>query len=149
MKADLEGHQRGLNFSGQAWGDGTHTDMGAYEALPVPVSLWLPDGGPADIGEGQALAVAWRMEPPAGTTIRLRLVKAGRPVGDLGEYSDAAGNATATITLPAPLATDAYYAIVGEDALIPIYTSATAFFTITGTGADPAAAAPGAWTLYE
>lgn len=146
--ADISGVQRKLRAApGQNRGDGSGTDMGAYEALPKPVAVWLPDGGPPDIRHGQTLSVNWRNDPEAGSSARLRLYRGGKYYCDLGIFkADAGTSGTASVTLPVPLITDDTYTIKSISLVSNSYASNTAVFKITGFAAN-AVPAP-AWLKY-
>lgn len=135
---DFTGIQRGLKAApGLTRGDGSGVDMGAYEALPKPVSVWLPDGGPPDIRHGQILNVCWQNDPEAGSSARLRLYRGGKYSCELGIFkSDTGTSGTASVTLPVPLITDDTYTIKSISLVSNSYASDTAAFKVTGFSAN-------------
>lgn len=132
--ADFDGHQRALKSNATTKGDGSGADIGAYENLPKPVAIWLPNGGPpGGARDGHTLSVSWTMDPPAGTKIRLALRKGQTLIRDLGQFTSTTGSATSTVTLPAMLYTGSDYLISGASVTSATLASATASFKITGS----------------
>jgi len=80
----------GLPVRGKVWrtqgvhGDGTHTDIGAYEFNPGPLSLWVPaEDEPGR--SGRPLTVLWASAADAGIgSFMLELLQGGLPVAGLG-----------------------------------------------------------------
>lgn len=147
-RQDFDGIQRGLRGSSSLGrGDGSEVDLGAYEALPMPVAVWLPGGGPETIRHGESLSVAWRCAAPAGSDLRLRLYRDGQYTCDLGIFRSATGTATSMITLPVPLISGDHYAIKGISLVSNLYSAMTGDFRIAGFA--PNGVAPERWRKYE
>jgi hypothetical protein len=146
IKADFKGVQRGLKGVPPLRGDGSAIDIGAFEYIPKPVGVWLPDGGPDDIRTGDAIDVAWQMEvETAGTTVGLRLFRDGVPLTDFGRFSSGTSTGLTQVVLTdAALTSDRYY-ILGASALNPFLSSRTAQFAVTA----PNAIRSHYWRLYD
>jgi len=145
VKADFGGVQRGLKTSYVPGGAGP-TDIGAFEFVPKPVAVWLEDGGPDQIAEGQKLAVGWTLDLyQAGTAINLRLIKNGYVIDDFGDFWNPAGADIESITLPAPLAWLGEYRLEGRSSYDHSLTFTSPPFAIQGT--LPNAARRG-WAAY-
>lgn len=148
LKDDYDGHQRRLKVLGKSLGDGTFTDIGAFEALPMPVAVWVPYGGPpGGIKEGLPLTVDWILTAPAGTAIRLWLLKGQMFVCDLGQFSATGGVVTSTVNVPGALATGSDYTILGISVYNHDLGLSSPAFTITGSRRN--AVGGGAWTRYD
>jgi len=146
VKADFSGVQRGLKTSAVPGGAGA-TDIGAFEFVPKPVAVWLQDGAPDQIVEGQKLAVGWALDLyQAGTAINLRLIRNGQVIDDFGDFWNPAGVAIETIVLPAPLAWLGEYRIEGRCSYDTSQTFTSPPFAIQGT--LPNAARRG-WAAYQ
>ena len=149
LKADPDGHQRGLKAGQPGKGDGSGMDIGAFEALPKPVAVWLPDGGPPQINDGDQLVVSWVLEPPADTSVRLRLYAGGTYLTDLGRYTPLTADAY-PIQLPKPVYTRTDYtirAISIANTQGVSYISETPAFTIFGTKKNAVPAHD--WKMYQ
>jgi hypothetical protein len=146
VKADFSGVQRGLKTTTVPGQPGA-TDIGAFEFVPKPVAVWLQDGAPDQIIEGQKLAVGWALDLyQAGTAINLRLIKDGQVIDDFGDFWNPAGVAIETIALPAPLAWLGEYRIEGRSSFDPSQTFISPPFAIQGT--LPNAVRRG-WAAYQ
>lgn len=144
LTADFEGHQRGLKAAPTSGGNGSGADIGAYEALPKPVAVWLPNGGPpGKIMEGQSLTVSWLLDPAAGTAIHLFLRSGATIIKDYGTFTAAGGSATTTLNLPSRLTSGAGYTILGRSAATSAWSS-SASIKITGSNA----VSPQSWLSY-
>lgn len=129
LVSDPDGHQRGLKgATGAGRGDGSNNDIGAYEALPKPVAIWLPSGGPATIYGGKPLDVAWELAPPAGTAVHLYLMRNGTNVADLGKFYSAQGRVN--VVLPRISSANADFSILAAGLPAAGYYSSTPRFKI-------------------
>lgn len=147
LKFDMLNRQRGLKAATQPRGDGSGYDIGAYEVLPKPVAVWLPNGGPAAVPEGQQLRVSWSLEPTAGTAINLRLMRGGRLITDYGNFSSAAGFAWNNLKIPMHLIASANYIISGISLADRSLCSNSAPFAVQGSILN--AVTPTSWLQYE
>ena len=110
VRADIKGVQRGLKGVQEPRGDGSGVDIGAFEYIPKPVAVWLPDGGPELIHSGDELTVAWEMETgSAGTAIVLQLYDGENRVADLGAFWNPAGADRSVVRLPGGIFGGAYF----------------------------------------
>jgi hypothetical protein len=144
VKADFSGVQRGLKTT-TIPGVAGATDIGAFELVPKPVAVWLQDGEPDVIAEGQALSVGWALDASAGTAINLSLVERGRLSRNFGNFWDPTGAAVTTLTLPAPLTSLDDYRIEGRSSYDTNMVFDSPPFAIQGTLRN---AARRGWAAY-
>jgi hypothetical protein len=149
VKADISGVQRGLKAVGApARGDGSGMDIGAYEYIPKPVAVWLPDGGPDAIAAGNSLAVDWQMDlNTAGSAILLRLVAQNQVYADFGAFWNATGADETTVWLPVNLPSRADYCIQGVSSWDQSLSNVTPVFALVG--GQITAVRPGLWAKYR
>jgi hypothetical protein len=149
-KADITGVQHGLKAVGApARGDGTGMDIGAYEYIPKPVAVWLPDGGPDTITAGNSLTVDWQMDlATAGGAILLKLVAQNRVYADFGSFWNASGADEAVVMIPADLPSRADYSIQGVSSYDQDLSNVTPIFSLVAR-VLPNAVRPSLWTKYR
>jgi hypothetical protein len=149
-KADISGVQRGLKAVGApARGDGSGMDIGAYEYIPKPVAVWLPDGGPDTIAAGNSLTVNWQMDlSTAGSAILLRLVARDQVYADFGSFWNATGADETVVRLPSLLPSRADYCIQGVSSWDQSLSNVTPVFSIAA-GSQFNAVRPSLWAKYR
>jgi hypothetical protein len=147
VKADLLGVQRGQKAKAVPLGDGSNVDIGAYEFIPKPVAVWLPDGGPDTINPGDDLAVAWETDlETAGTAVTLRLQRKGVTLADFGPFFNQAGMDTVIVSLPADLIAAPDYYFQAVSAYNPALSGQSPPLAIH----SPYSALPGGdWSMYR
>jgi hypothetical protein len=148
-KADIVGVQRGLKAVGApARGDGSGMDIGAYEYIPKPVAVWLPDGGPDTIAAGNSLTVDWQMDlSTAGSAILLRLVAQNQVYADFGAFWNATGADETVVRLPSLLPSRADYCIQGVSSWDQSLSNVTPVFSIAAGQFN--AVRPSLWAKYR
>jgi hypothetical protein len=146
LKADFDGIQRSLKAVEQLRGDGSGTDVGAFEFIPTPVAVWLPNGGPDLIRPGDVLNVAWRLSPTsAGTTLNLELDNDFTSLVGVGQVGSGSGSGQTQVRLPVWLSTGSAYSIRATSVLHPAYFASTPLFSVLHYNA----VLPPQWLYYE
>ena len=131
INADIWGVQRGLKGVQENRGDGSAIDIGAYEFIPRPIGVWLPNGGPESIRAGDLLEVALQFDvPQVGEALDLDLFSDETSIGDLGGFFSTTGRGTTFVTVPKDLSTADSYFINAASATFPTLTGMTPFMTI-------------------
>lgn len=151
LTIDLEGNARGKVWHTQGTlGDGSHTDIGAYEFQPQPLTLWFPSDVPSG-PTARDLEVDWALQPEAGQTITLELCQGTQSLASFGSFTavgplpTADCPATATLHLPSSLPLGADYFIRGRSALDGKLSYDSTLFGVPAFNGVPAAA----WTHYR
>jgi hypothetical protein len=149
-KADIVGVQRGLKAVGApARGDGSGLDIGAYEYIPKPVAVWLPNGGPDTIHAGNSLTVDWQLDlATAGSAILLRLVAQDQVYANFGSFENASGADEAVVMLPTWLPSRQDYSIQGVSSYDQDLSNVTPIFSLVAR-VLPNAVRPSLWTRYH
>lgn len=131
---DIESTSRHLDAKTvESRGDGSKIDIGAYEFVPPPVAVWLPNGGPAQIHAGDTLAVAWQIDTAtAGTAINLQLYDDRSFVAPFGVFVSSTGMAHSQVLLPTSLPTKSTYYIKGTSVVDLRLGGSTPPMTILG-----------------
>lgn len=136
LTVDLDGNPRGMVWHTQGvLGDGSHTDIGAYEFQPKPVTLWLPSDSTSG-SSARSLKVDWVLQPEAGQAIMLELCQSTQTLAQYGPFSavgplpTADAPASATLHLSPNLARGADYFIRGRSTLDSALTYDSTLFSV-------------------